>query len=243
MSELAATKTPISVVDLESALHAAWADKFGTPPPTNAVEVLMSQSALETGAWAKCIAFNLGNIKSPHGADGDWCFFTTHETLSTEAAQRVAAASTPSAPAHLVSPTDVVLEPRHPGCRFRAFSTLAAGARWYLDFLAAHEATAWPAVLAGDPFAFSHALKLHGYYTADEATYTAGVVRFFDAYGLPGLKDMTALMAALQSLGYSTVWSFQQDVGLVDDNTPGPLTRAKLRVMLAAQQPAPLDVA
>jgi hypothetical protein len=48
---------------------------------------------------------------------------------------------------------------------------------------------AWPAVLSGDPWAYGHALKLQGYYTADEAQYTAGVVKIFEKYK-EQLKDL-----------------------------------------------------
>lgn len=236
MSELAATKTPIQAHQLDAALTHAWLDKLGSIPPTNAIELLMSQSALETGAWASCVAFNLGNAKS-NGTSGDWCFFTTWEIVTPAQANAIEAASTAAAPAHKVSDTKVVLQPRHPGCRFRAFTDLATAARWYLDFLASHYAAAWPAVLAGDPFAFVHALKAHGYFTADEKAYISGVCRFFDEYGTPRLGDMTAINAALATLDFASTSDFQSANGLVVDNTPGPITRAKLRVALAAVPP------
>lgn len=244
MSELAARKTPIAASDLKLALTQAWCTKFGSEPPTNAVELLMSQSALETGAWAKCIAFNIGNVKSA-GTSGDFCFFTTHEVVSPEQADRLVAASTPTAPAYKVSDTDVVLEPRHPGCRFRAFSTLDEGAAWYLDFLTTHYAAAWDAVVAGDPFAFVHSLKQHGYFTADEGQYLSGVCRFFDEYASPALADMTAIANALDELGYDAtdvrlaVGQFQAAEGLTVDHTAGPMTRAKIRACLAAVPPPP----
>lgn len=260
MAELPATKTTISEPELRAALGAAWDAKFGTEPPTNAIEVLLSQSALETGAWSACRAFNLGNIKNPLRAD-DWCYFTTQERLPSATAHKMAAASTPSAACTIVPGSDdgtwarVVVEPRHIACCFRAFSSLEEGAAWYLDFLAAHETTAWPAVLAGDPIAFSHALKQHGYYTAAEHEYVSGVCRFFDMYGAPHFADMSAITAALAQLGFASTCDFQRQViadvvgsdmfasasdfetatGFADDNTPGPLTRAMLRVYLAKQ--------
>jgi len=238
MSELAARKTPIEPDDIRSALTEAWCVKFGSEPPTNAIELLMSQSALETGAWKSCVAYNLGNAKFS-GTDGDWCYFTTWENVTPEQCAALVAASTAAAPVREISPTKVVLEPRHPDCRFRAFPSLAQGAAWYLNFLATHYAAAWDAVLDGDPFAFVHLLKAHGYFTADEGQYLQGVARFFDEYGTPKLADMSAITDALGSLGYDSTSAFQQAMGLTVDNTPGPLTRAKLRWALAHQDPTP----
>lgn len=268
MAELPATKTTIALEDLRAALDDAWDAKFGAAaPPTNAIEVLMSQSALETGAWSACRAFNLGNIKNPLRAEG-YCYFTTRERLLSATAHKMAAQSTPAAPCTIVPGSDdgkhayVVVEPKHIACCFRAFSTLGEGAAWYLDFLAAHETTAWPAVMAGDVIAFAHALKQHGYYTAPENEYVSGCARFLDMYGVPQFADMSAITAALRELGYATVSDFQCRVirdyidadmfasaadleaatGFADDNTAGPLTRAALRCYLG-KQPAPPEAA
>jgi len=245
MSELAARKTPITPDDLKSALSMAWKLKFGECPPTNAIELLMSQSALETAAWVSCVAFNLSNVKS-NGTDGDWCFFTTTERLLEKDAHAAVAASTAAAPAHLITTEPdaegklkVLFEPRSPVCRFRAFSSLAQGAIWLLDFLEKHYAAAWSFVLDGDLFGFNHALKEHGFYTALESAYLSGLARFFDEYGTPKLDDMSAITDALASLGYASTSAFQQAMGLTVDNTPGPLTRAKLRWALAHQDPTP----
>ena len=54
-----------------------------------------------------------------------------------------------------------------------------AGARDYLDELQRRFAKSWGAVLAGDPAAFSHALRLQGYYTAPEASYTKTLLALF----------------------------------------------------------------
>lgn len=237
--ERSAIKTPIAAADLESALTSAWFGKFGSEPPTNAIAVLMSQSALETGSWNSCVCFNLGNVKSKVDADGDWTFFTTWEQLPASEVAALVAASTPAAPVRELSPTKAVFEPKHPMCCFRAFGSLVEAATWYLNFLFTHFAPAWAAVLDGDPFEFVHQLKLHGYFTADESAYLSGVVRFFDTFGTPPLSDNQAICEALRTLGYdvsdyaAAVGAFQQATGLVVDKAVGPLTRAKLRVALS----------
>jgi len=208
----------------------------------------MSQSALETGEWAKCIAFNLAGIKSA-GKDGDWAFYTTREVASEAECDRLVAASTPAAPVRRFSKTEVFLDPPNPGCRFRAFSSLDDGVAFYLEFLFTRFSAAWPAVLTGDPFAFVHALKAHNYFTADEFEYLKGVVNRFDTYGTPKLPDMTAISDALASFGYDVssirdaVGAFQHDEGLNVDYTAGPMVRAKIRVRMALMQSTPPEAA
>ena len=242
MSELAAKKTPIAPTDLEAALTSAWLAKFGSDPPTNAIAVLMSQSALETGSWQSCVCYNLGNVKASTNAN-DHCFFTTWENMSASQIAAYVAASTPDAPVREVSPTKAVFGPRHPVACFRAFGSLTEGAAFYLNFLATHYSAAWAFVLTGDIFGFNHALKAHGFYSADESAYLSGLCRMFDSYGTPALKDMSEISNALASLGYDTtvigkaVGCFQAASGLVVDNTAGPMVRAKIRVALAASPP------
>ena len=73
--------------------------------------------------------------------------------------------------------TDIT--PPDPRCRFRAYASMDDGARDYLVRLRAEFRGAWPAVLAGDPKLFAHLLKVGDFYTADEAIYTAGLVRCY----------------------------------------------------------------
>lgn len=184
--ELPAVRTPVSPGDVARALVSAWYALFGSPPPRReSIAILLAQWALETGKGRSMWCFNLGNAKSRPGDGRSWTFYACNEVLSpAQAAHYVATAQPrtggktgPNAVA--TSATVVWFYPSHPACRFRAFHTLDEGAVDYLGMLNKRFAGAWPAVVSGDPAAFSHALKLQGYYTASETLYTRGVLALF----------------------------------------------------------------
>ena len=149
--------TPVAVSDLYDALGAAWRARFGEEAPRRSLLVLLAQWAEETGRGRAMHCFNLGNIKGrPDGSDGrDWTFFRCNEVIDGRVRW---------------------FDPPDPACCFRAYGTLEAGAADYLDELARRFASAWPAVLAGDPADFAHRLKAARYYTADEHAYAAALV-------------------------------------------------------------------
>lgn len=143
--------TPIATSDLYRALAGAWLDLVGSAPSRASLLVLLAQWAEETGRGKYCHAYNLGNIKHVSGDGHDYVQFRCNEIIGGK---------------------EVWIDPPNPGCSFRAYATLEDGARDYLALLRHRFAVAWPAVLAGDPAAFAHELKVSGYYTADEAIYT-----------------------------------------------------------------------
>ncbi len=184
--ELPAVKTLCTALEMAHALIAAWSALFGMHPPSReSIALLLGQWALETGRGRSMMCWNAGNVKSHEGDGHSFCFFACNEVLTpAQVAHYVAGAEPrtdgkPGPNAVATSPSVVWFYPSHPGCRFRAFHTIDEGAVDYLGLLNRRFAKAWPAVLAGDPTAFSHALKAQGYYTAPEASYTAGVVALF----------------------------------------------------------------
>src|SRR6185312_3261735 len=70
-------------------------------------------------------------------------------------------------------------DPPNPATWLRAYADLDGGCVDYLCRLRAEFRAAWPFVAGGDVAGFCHALKVSGYYTADEALYTAGVERCY----------------------------------------------------------------
>jgi len=150
MSVVARVQTTPTIIEWRDAISAAWLDKYGTAPTLKALSVLWAQFALETGRGAKCYCWNLGNIMPGAGWIGDEEDLPTWEQVN---GRRV----------------DIVE-------RFRAFTTLAEGARNYLDYLGrASYAKAWACVVAGDAAGFARALKALGYYTADVTQYANGL--------------------------------------------------------------------
>lgn len=102
--------------------------------------VLLAQVAEETG-WRACHNFNLGNVKHVPGDGHNYCVFRASEVENGVE--------------------------KFFDMAFRAFASLEEGATDYLALLKKRFVSAWPAVLAGDPAAFVHALKLAHYFTAD----------------------------------------------------------------------------
>lgn len=150
--------TPCTPKALYDALWRAWAPTLadGTLPTRASLLVLLAHWALETGWGHGCHNNNLGNKKHVKGDGRDFTMFRCNEVLGGRV---------------------VWFDPPDPATWFVAFPTLDAGAADYLAGLKKHFAGAWAYVVAGDAVQFCHALKVAHYYTADEASYTAGVVR------------------------------------------------------------------
>jgi hypothetical protein len=192
---LAAKRTKVTPQELYGALSALAPDLS-----RDALLVLLGHWGLETADGAGCWGYNLGNVKGkPGGLDGrSWQFFACNEVLSPSLASDLVARSSAREPRRSVDDPSafgrqefdgvarsavttsttasgaVVLWafPPNPICCFRAFRTLEDGAKDYLAILQKQFSSSWRYVVAGDCAGFSHALKIRGYYTADEAQYT-----------------------------------------------------------------------
>lgn len=149
--ELPDTKTPVFVPDLASVLWHAWTALVGSPPVHAAIELLVAWWGLETGWGRSCHCFNLGNAKGVVGGSRCWTFFACNE---------------------LINGKWVWFYPKNPGCCFRAFETLEAGAVDWLALIHDRFPEAFAALSTGDPTTLAHAARLRGYYTAPEADYT-----------------------------------------------------------------------
>jgi hypothetical protein len=154
--------TRASTADVALALRRAWVKLLGETPKRESILVLLAQFTLETGGGRACHAWNLGNAKSIPGDGRSWTFFRCSEIIGGK---------------------EVFFDPPHPQTRFRAFETLDDGAYDYLELLHRRFAAAWPAVEAGDPAAFGHALAAQHYFTANEASYTRVLVHLVDELG------------------------------------------------------------
>ena len=155
--------TPVTIAEFYSSLGNAWRARFGAEPARASLLVLCSQWAEEDARGKAMHRFNCGNIKGrADGSDGhSWTFFRCNEVLGGKV---------------------VWFDPPNPACCFRAYATLDEGVADYLDELTRRFASAWPAVLAGDPADFAHRLKVARYYTADEGAYAAALVSLFHEF-------------------------------------------------------------
>lgn len=166
------------------ALRQAWKIKYKNYPNNNQLALLWAQSALETARWKSIRNFNFGNIKKkwPNPKynikdDGHkFTMFATGENLLNKGKLEY----------HW-------FEPPHIQTHFCSYNTIVDGAEDYLLFVSQKKryAKAWQQVLAGDPKAFGHELKVAGYYTASEELYTKGVIRLTDEF----LRKANVLLA------------------------------------------------
>ena len=174
--------TPTIVKKLSEAeatygLREAWKKIYGNYPNNKQLALLWAQSCLETGRWKVIRNYNFGNIKKKFANpkykitdDGHkFTMFATGENLWNN--------TTKKTEWHW-------FEPPHLQTAFRAYGSLVAGAEDYIRFVSQKKryVKAWAEVLKGDPKAYSHELKVAGYYTAPEELYTKGVVRLTEEF-------------------------------------------------------------
>ena len=147
--------TKLTEHEAAQALRMAWKEVFEEEPTLDQLALLWAQSALECGRWKYLHNYNFGNIKAIPGH-----VFTQFRCDEYINGKRV------------------WFDPPHEATSFCAYLTASAGAAAYIRFLSEKKwyQKAWQQVIAGDPVAYCHALKMAKYYTASEESYTKGVV-------------------------------------------------------------------
>ena len=172
--------------DVVVMLLAAWSDLT-----ENGARTLTAQFMAETGGGKYCFNWNLGNVKAgPNESHmylrGVW------EVDSVDGAQ--AQVDRANGLAHVATDDEIkkhgwgcpagksiaVFDPPHPQCRFRAYGSLAEGAKRWLGHhqkIAQHDADFITALNGGDTAAVAHALKQARYYTAAESDYARAMAR------------------------------------------------------------------
>jgi hypothetical protein len=190
LPDLITTCTP---EEMFHALGCAWVDQFGDHPKTESLLVLLCQWVLETGWGKSCHCWNIGNFKSRDGDGYDYVYYKCDERFTPSVAQHYLAGVQPRSDGSGLpnvafeshnkdETTTLYFWPDHPVSRFRAFKTKDLGVGNYLASMFDRFHLAWPAILAGDPSAFVHQLKIQGYFTADEETYKKTEVSLFTAF-------------------------------------------------------------
>ncbi len=149
--------------ELIKALIKSWQDLFQNTPSKASICIILAQHQIETGNYA-CWNWNLCNVKYvAFNGDVDYCAL--------------------KGVWEIINGVRVELPPENPGSWFRSFKSLAEGSDFYLKFLSnGRYKAAWDAVIEGNPQKFSHLLKVAGFYTADEATYTRAVAAYFNKF-------------------------------------------------------------
>ena len=131
-------------------------------PSNVSLAILVAHSALETGRWKDGFhCWNFGNVRCTGNnpdklKDGE--YFTMYKC------------------SEVIKNKEIFYEPPHPNSVFRGFKTASDGIVHHLIFLRDKYPGAWKQMLIGDPVAYSHALRVSGYYTAGEERYTKSLV-------------------------------------------------------------------
>jgi hypothetical protein len=169
--------TPLTFDEASAALASALRDQLeGKAPSRETLALACAKSALETGRWRSIWNSNFGNIKAGEQYAGNYCTIELNEVLKGQVVWFSPRGRLDRKGGKVVAePFDD--PPGHPQTRMRAYANRFDGALSYVNFVAGGRYTgAWQKLLAGDALGYVHALKLAGYFTADEATYAKSVV-------------------------------------------------------------------
>lgn len=146
-----------------------WFKQFGELPKKEAVGVIWSQNALETGSTTSMWNNNIGNVKFVPSSNPDDDNDKQYMMLANVW--------------EILNGKKVIFQPPDPATWFRSFATLEEGVAFHLDFLKNHRyKAAWAAVEAGDPAEFAHLLKVARYYTAPESDYAKAMTAYFKKF-------------------------------------------------------------
>lgn len=144
-------RTTFTTRDYAAALIAAW------PEVTKEqAGVLWAQYALETGRGGSCWNYNIGNVKHFEGDGYDYVML-------------------PNTP-EIINGVRVIFQPPHPQTWFRAYDSLADAMEEHLEFLKKRYASAWHAVIEGNPAEFAQLIKARGYFTGSLDDYARALV-------------------------------------------------------------------
>lgn len=149
VAAVAAHATPLSPARIREALRDALTRADGHAPSASFVDVLAAQVEHETARGSRMFNHNFGGIKGA-APDGGTTSYRTREVVDGAS----------------VATTD----------HFRAYRSVAAGARDYVAFLRAHYASAVERAEHGDARGFAERLKERGYYTGSVDEYARSLV-------------------------------------------------------------------
>lgn len=215
--ELPARATPVTPAEVYLALRLQLEAQLGSPPPREAVTILLGQMALETGRFKSAMNYNLGGIKCPKSWPGCWQHFTTTERLPAAVAAKYLEERVPDATVELVTRDGdswtLRFRGKHPVNRFVAFESLEAAVEHHVAFLLGRYRSAVElAITTKSAEAYVQRCYELRYFTADPNTYARNVASLSREYGRT----------------------------LPPDPTPAPPTRpVEALVSLAATVPAP----
>lgn len=180
-------RTVFTFEEAEAAMRWALAGQLGKAEhdvPDEIVALALGKTALETGRWKSCWNGNWGNVKAGADFEGQYTCILLNEVLN-RGGKNVVVWFKPEGelvggPTSALKGAPLPVPGGHVQTRMRAYANHYDGAQSYVEFVAGGRyKSAWAALLQGNAAEYVHRLKLAGYFTADEATYRAGVESLF----------------------------------------------------------------
>lgn len=170
-----ARTTPLPFEDAAACMNTALAYVLNATPSTPVLALALAKTALETGRWRAIWNNNWGNIKCSESHEGWFTCIGLNEVIGNHVVWFGPAGQLNRKGGEVIGARWNV-PPGHPQTRLRAYPDALAGAEDYVHFVATGRyRDAWSELLEGDAAGYVHALKMKGYFTADEATYARGV--------------------------------------------------------------------
>lgn len=173
---VAPTVAPLSLEDAAECMNYALAMVLNATPPTEVLALSLAKTALETARWKAIWNNNWGNVKAGEQYVGQFTCITLNEVIGNSVVWFSAQGQLNRKGGEVIGKVWDV-PPGHPQTRMRSYPDARTGAVEYVQFVASGRyRDAWSELLEGDAVGYVHALKMKGYFTADEATYARGVL-------------------------------------------------------------------
>ena len=176
--------TPAEFDEARKIVHAGLKSLIGTDPELKVTALVLAKMTLESGRQGttlltSCHHGNVGNIKASREYEGMYTLYKCNEVRADGVVEWFVPEGKLDRKGGVVVSQHSALPPDgdgHAQCRFRAYAGVVDGIYEYLDFIWREKyRDARDALLTGNPLAYVHALKLKGYFTADETVYGRGV--------------------------------------------------------------------
>jgi len=184
---LADKSTPLTPAQAAKAFSAAYQKVVGKVPAPEVLNLLLSQSAFETGNWGRGIHnYNFGNAKAT-SHDKYVQYFRCSEVING---------------------VETFFDPPSPVCKFAAFPDAESGAVAYINLLKGRS-NWWNGLHTGNVAGFVQGLTSPpAYFTADPNIYGAGLNRLFMQYA-----DLATQWAVPIGLGIGVLAAILGGVG------------------------------
>lgn len=211
--------TRYSLDDMEYALRVGLTSVLGHRPTDECLAVAMAKCRGETANGNAVWGHNLGNIKASETYRGNFTCITLNEVEMRNGKQRVIwydpAGELVGGRGSALLHAPLEVPDGDPSTRMIVRANVIDAGYTYIDFIFSKPryAKARDAMLAGNPQAYAHELKMAGYYTAPEDAYTKLVMALYT----PSLAFVKKQHADQPTVIEKTEWHNQIIMNAVTD--------------------------